>query len=571
MISSIINQLRIILSPRQKYVCCLLLLAILVAAVLELCGIGLVLPVIAILTNDQPAAQNKYFAALYEFLSPSSNDNFLIMLCVIIGVVYIIKNAILLAVNYFQLSLGFDIGTTLSKKLFAHYMRSTYAYHLRNNSSKLIYNIVNAKQLGDYFVHPLVIASAEIIIVTIVLLALLIISPLAMLGMSFCSGLVLLIVYPPLKKLNRKIGQQKFDTENAELAFIRSSLEGIKEYKVHNAEPRLISRYDKIARKLKTVLTNLNAIGQVPRFGIETLVICLGLSLPVAFIAFGISTTEIITTVSLLLFALIRIMPSISRIHYNLGILNGRLPSIKAILDEYFACQHEQEISSDKPLEFRNSIALNNISYTYPGSDAAVIENFNLQIPKNSTTAFIGTTGSGKTTIIDLITGLLTPTSGAVLVDDVDINDNLSQWRRHIGYVPQSIYLLDASVLENVALGLGSEEISREQVEHCLRQAQIYDFINSLPGGLDTIIGEKGTRLSGGQKQRLGIARALYRNPELLILDEATSALDDQTEKAFIDALDNLKGKLTIIIIAHRLSTTDNCDTIINISSPEHS
>jgi ABC-type bacteriocin/lantibiotic exporter with double-glycine peptidase domain len=236
------------------------------------------------------------------------------------------------------------------------------------------------------------------------------------------------------------------------------------------------------------------------------------------------------------------------------------------IFDDVVNFRREEKKSSSQKLLFNDSIMLHSVFFRYDEADEYIIKDFSLKIRKNSSVAFVGPTGCGKTTLVDIILGLLKPTEGKVLVDGTDIESNLTAWQKKIGYVPQFIFLLDDSVRSNVAFGIPENEIDDDRVVQCLKMAQIYGFVKELSGGINHIVGENGIQLSGGQRQRIGIARALYHNPEVLVLDEATSALDNETEKAFIDALNNLKGKLTIIMIAHRLTTVEKCDEVIDLT-----
>lgn len=335
---------------------------------------------------------------------------------------------------------------------------------------------------------------------------------------------------------------------------------------VSNCQENLHSNYNILQQEKAKVFSKQYTLGQVPRFFIETLVVIAGLGTLVVFIRHGMAHGSILLTLTLLAVSLIRMMPSMSRIQYNLTIVRHNLHAFNNIYEDLLSLSPlEIESSNNTPLIFNDKIELRNIDFAYEGAEENIFTDFSLTIPHASSVAFVGTTGCGKTTLVDIILGLLKPSKGKICVDGQDIEGNLPSWRRKIGYVPQFIFLIDASIVENVAWGIPEDEVNLEHVRECLAKAQILDFIESLPKKLETNIGENGVSLSGGQRQRIGIARALYRKPEVLVLDEATSALDNETENAFVKALESLKGKLTIIMIAHRLTTTQNCDNIIEL------
>jgi len=309
-------------------------------------------------------------------------------------------------------------------------------------------------------------------------------------------------------------------------------------------------------------------LGQLPRFSIEALVVTLGMGTLVMFIYSGMSMGSILLTLSLLAVSMIRLMPSMSRIQYNLALVRQTVFSFDEIFKDLTSIPQENKNPAASAVTLKDRIRLDEITFAYEtDSGKNIFENYSLEIPCRASVAIVGPTGCGKTTLVDIILGLLKPDSGAVLVDGRNIEENLASWQKSIGYVPQSIFLTDNSIRSNVAFAVEETRIDDERIRECLKIAQILDFIESLPEGINTKIGERGVRFSGGQRQRIGIARALYHNPEVLVLDEATAALDNETEKAFVDAIKTLHGKLTIIMIAHRLSSTKNCDTVIQIES----
>ena len=314
----------------------------------------------------------------------------------------------------------------------------------------------------------------------------------------------------------------------------------------------------------------MTTLGNLPRFMIEAFIVSLGMGVLLLLVAMGKPLGSIILTLSLFAVSAIRLMPSMTRIHYNLTRIKQYTHGFNMLFKDISNFETEHKKSSPENIPFNSLIEIKNVSFAYENSKKMIFKDFSLTVKKNASVALVGPTGCGKTTMVDLILGLLKPKSGTIEVDGEKINNFLRTWQKKIGYVPQFIYLLDDTVKANVAFGEPADKIDDDRVSECLRLAQILDFVENLPDGIDHQIGENGIQLSGGQRQRIGIARALYINPEVLILDEATSSLDNDTEKAFIDALNNLKGTLTIIMIAHRLSTVENCDKIVKLAKNQN-
>ena len=340
-------------------------------------------------------------------------------------------------------------------------------------------------------------------------------------------------------------------------------LRAIREVKVNGKMDFFINRTRESRKMVARYWTYLYAAGQIPRLWLESAAIFQVMLFFILMLCFNVPQGTILLTFSLLIAAMSRMLPACSRINYNITVIKQNSAATFSVLDDLDI--EPENPGNASPLEFEKEISIENVSFGYT-PDKTVIKNFSLTIPRLASVAFTGSTGCGKSTLIDLILGLLKPDAGIIKVDGRNIEENLASWREKIGYVPQFIYLRDTSIRENVAFGIPPEEIDDEKVISCLKMAQLESFVNSLPEKLESFVGDNGIQLSGGQRQRIGIARALYRNPEVLILDEATSALDNDTEKAFIDALKMLHGKITILMIAHRLTTVAHCDMNIHLA-----
>jgi len=562
---SILKNLWSILSPKEKLITLALLIMMVISSVLELLGIGLLMPVIALFTKPELIEQNKYLKLIHDFINPSSNSSFLITLCIILIVLYIGKNLFLIFQNYVQTHFILKKGAKLANKMFSNYIHAPYKYHLTHNSGYLMGNINLAYVFTGSVLVPFMILATDSIVVISIIIMLLFISPLITIGLSITILIMTLVIYYALKNTNYTLGKT-IQIEMLEMnKYALQGLKAIKESKIRNAEDFFSNEYAKHRNIYNHTEANVTFINNLPRFIIETMIVITGLGTLLILILTDVKMGSIILLLSLFAASAIRLMPSMSRIQYSLSRVKQSMHSFNTLYKDISGFEIEDKGCSNDKLSFNNAIEINNLSFAYENSTDKIFTDYSLKIKKNSSVAFIGPTGCGKTTLVDIILGLLKPQQGSIEIDGVNINECLHSWQTIIGYVPQFIFLLDDTVKANVAFGTPTDKVDDNRVIECLKMAQVYEFIAELSDDINHMIGENGIQLSGGQRQRIGIARALYHNPEVLILDEATSALDNETEKAFIDALDNLKGKLTIIMIAHRLTTVENCDEIIKL------
>ena len=537
-------------------------------ALLELAGIGTIIPVIALLSQPELIEQNRILNLLGRVLNPESNQEFILILCVILSVLFVVKNAYLILLTKIQSIFIFRKAEDMSSKLFENYMNAPYFFHLQRNSSDLMNNINLITQVAVGVLIPFMMLLSELVVISAIFVMLLAFEPLTTLILAAVVMAMGFVIYHPLKNYNFTLGRRNKFYNMEVIKHIMQGLEGIKEAKIRNSEKYFSDAHMRNQVELKQSLMLMYFTGQLPRFTIEAMVVVVGMGTLAAFILLGVSSGSIILKLSLFAVAILRLMPSFSRVQYYLATIRHSNCAFDDIYKDLTEIEQECKETDSPPLKLKNSIKLDNISFTYPNGKK-LFSNYQIEIPRLSSVAFVGATGCGKTTLVDIILGLLKPQSGKVRVDGRDIEENLASWQKSIGYVPQFIYLMDDTIKANVAFGISKNEIDDTRIMECLKTAQILSFVETLPEGINTLVGERGVRLSGGQRQRIGIARALYHNPQVLILDEATSALDDDTEKAFVDALAILHHKQTIIMIAHRLTTTQNCDQIVNIGKEE--
>ncbi len=558
----LLNEIRVMMTPRDKMLMLVLTGLMVAGALLEIVGITILMPVIAVLSKPELLEQNKYLHFLYRLLDPPDLGTFTLYLCCGISVFYLLKNSFLMVMTYWQSAFIYGKASSWGARLYVNYLETDYAFHLKHNSSELLNNINQLQIVSTGVLLPLMMLISEGIVIVAILLLLLCFAPGTTLTAFATVLLATLLLYYPFRKLYARLGVRLYQASHKKFQLLMQGVGGIKEVKVRNLEKRFSQLLQQAQSEACRAESLIYFTGQFPRLALEAVIVILAMGILAAFILANMASGTIVLTLALMAMAMFRLLPAVSRIQYNFVRIRQSLCSFDAIYHDLTQLVREDKKGNGPPIEFGGMLRLNNITFAYSPETPPIFRNFSAEIPVRSSTALTGTTGCGKTTLADLILGLLKPDAGSITVDGRDIRENLGSWQKLIGYVPQHIYLLDASIRENVALGVPPEEIDDDKVKRCLEMAQLADFAE----GAGTLIGERGARLSGGQRQRLGVARALYHDPEVLVLDEATSALDTETEQALIDALNLLHGRLTIIMIAHRLSTIEQCDVRINLS-----
>jgi ABC-type multidrug transport system fused ATPase/permease subunit len=467
------------------------------------------------------------------------------------------------ALTLFSLMQEYNIG----KRLVEGYLRQSYSWFLNRNSSELGKSILSeVKQVIDLALFPMI----NLITHTIVAIALLSVLVINNPQLALTVGVVLLVFYGTIlilmKNFLTRSGSQRLQANEARFEAVSEAFGAAKEVKLGGLEQVYIDRFSKPAKIYSRSQAWATILATLPRYIIEAIAFGGMIIFILILMSKGGSFLSIIPTIGLYAFAGYRLMPvlqqvysSITRLRFSKIALDTLYNDIKKI--KSFETNNIENSHSN--IELKKSICISRVSFNYPGTNKQSLDNINIFINAYSKIGIVGTTGSGKTTIVDIILGLLNSENGTLKVDDVVINSkNKRSWQRSLGYVPQQIYLSDASISSNIAFGIDPKKIDLHQIKNVAKTANLHNFIVKLPDGYNTIIGERGVRLSGGERQRIGIARALYHNPKLIIFDEATSALDNVTEKSVLDEINNLKNKVTIIMIAHRLATVKNCDLI---------
>lgn len=561
-------------NKREKPKVFLLLVMIFLGACLEIMGIGLVLPFISLISD--PSLMDRYsaFSQLKKLTGNLPYNNMLILLGLILLLFYIAKNLYMANLFLIQNRFIYKKMHALSLKLFGSYLNAPYVFHLRRNSSELQRNInISVLQVfNNLFIYSLYLISDALVLLAIFSL-LIFIDPLTTMIAGFVVILGSAIFFKVIRNKVHALGELDHHNVGQMIKWVNQGLASVKETKILGNEEFFLNEYSKHCGEYVRSRRFTATIQEIPRLFLETLAVVGMLTIILLFLVQGRDIQSVIPLIALFAAAAFRMIPSTNRIIRSMTVIRQYSPALEVVLRDLEIGESgpgEGSISPGRPEEtrqgegvsFRSEIVLDGIHYRYPGIQEDVLHDISLKIGRGQSVAFVGSSGSGKTTIVDIILGLLTPTGGQIFTDGYDIRGNLRGWQRLFGYIPQSIYLMDDTIRRNIAFGVQDSVVDEETVWKALCSAQLDEFIKNLPDGLDTIVGEAGVRLSGGQRQRIGIARALYHEPEVLILDEATSALDNETEHAVSDAISRLSGEKTIIIIAHRLSTVEHCEQL---------
>lgn len=557
----------LIVKQRQKAV--ILLGLMLVGMVLETLGIGMVAPALILMTQSDLLTKYPEVGVLFELLGNPSREYLITLGMLFLVSIYAIKAFFLAFLAWVQSKFIFGLQANLSQRLFTGYIFLPYTFHLQRNSAQLIRNVTSEVSLFSSVSQSLLVLISEIVVLIGISILLLVVEPLGASLVMVILGLSGWIFYQITRSYISRWGKIRQYHEGQRIQHLQQGLGGAKDVKLLGREEEFLTQYNHHTNISSHVGQRQYVIQQFPRLWLELLAI-IGLSvLVLVMVSQGDSLDNLIPTLGLFAAAAFRLMPSVNRILIALQSLRFAVPVINTLYQELQLFKEVLPIRTSKISPLKNSLALNEISFKYPEAEKYSLRGITINISKGASVGFIGGSGAGKSTLIDIILGLLTPDSGTVKIDSTDINVNLRDWQNQIGYVPQSIFLSDDSLRRNIAYGLPSNQIDEMAVWNAVRGAKLESFINDLPEGLETIVGERGVRLSGGERQRIGIARALYHDPEVLVLDEATSSLDTDTESGVMEAINALQGKKTVLIVAHRLSTLKNCSQIIELAGGE--
>ena len=564
-----LKQLWQILSPLDRRKLLFVLALVMIMALIEAAGVVSIMPFLAVLSNSRIIESSVVLKKLYEFFSSNNARQFTMYLGILSLVIVVVSTCFKILTQYALNRFSSLQRHYLSTRLLKIYLQQNYEFFIERNSSALIKNILSEV---DQLISTMIIPALTLISYGVVLLSmigiLLVYDPvMAISTASVLGGFYLTIYWLVHKKLD-EIGRSFTEANSERYQSCHEALGGIKDVIINDARQGYIEHFQQYSRIFARHIATRDTLGQIPLNIIETVGYGFLIILAIILVMSGKDVSHILPVLGLYGFAAYRMLPAAQNVYRAITQIKFS-NQVFAILKPEFALEHSEEIYStpSTTFKFNKEIRIENLSFAYPNRlDHPILHNFNLMISKNSSIGIVGKSGTGKSTLMDIMLGLLHPQSGRILVDGVELNpENWASWRRIVGYVPQHIYLADKTAAENIAFGMPINKIDMDAVKFAAKQAQIDTFITQLPHGYNTLVGERGVMLSGGQRQRIGIARALYKNPQILFMDEATSALDLETESAVNEAIQSLSGQKTMVIIAHRKSAVEKCGTILSL------
>jgi ABC-type multidrug transport system fused ATPase/permease subunit len=538
---------------------------VLIGMMLELLSLGLIIPFMGLLTQDDYAEK---FPSLYERLGEPTQQEILVTGVLFILAVYLVKAIFTYYSNWVQRAFLNRAKARLSNEIFQRYLCQPYSFHLDHNSSTLITNAENGRTIVSGGLEPLLVLLTDGLIATGMFVLLLLVEPIGTLCVLVLFAAASVLFQFSTRKRIHEWGIAKKIESRLVLKHLQQGLGGAKEVKIMGREQLFLEEHKKSVSASMEVDRRFMMLQVIPRLWLELLAIVGLVVLVLAMIGSGDSVSQILPVLGLFAATSFRIIPSINRILASIQTLGYSKPIIRSVFDDLQLLVPVTPKTGTE-IQFSTSVCFENVSFKYSNAVGNANENLSFCIGKGEAVGIIGHSGAGKSTLVDILLGLLQPTAGEVLVDGVDIQNNLRSWQDHSGDVPQTIYLVDDTLARNVAFGLPGEMVDHDAIARSIKAAQLDEFVSSLPEGLNTIVGERGVRLSGGQRQRIGIARALYNDPEILVLDEATSSLDTETEQGVMDAVKELLGTKTIVIIAHRTTTVSYCTKVYKMDKAQ--
>lgn len=554
-----------LLAPDQHRAAIVMLGLMLIGMVLETLGIGLVIPVLALMTQSGLAVRYPAVAPWLNGLGNPSHERLVIAGMLTLVGVFAVKALFLAFLAWRQMRFVFGVQADLSQRLFMGYLRQPYTFHLQRNSAQLIHNAIGEVSSVAYVILQVVTSVTEILVLLGISTLLLTVEPLGALLVVSTLGLVSWGFHRLTRDRVLRWGEARMSHDGLRIQHLQQGLGGAKDVKLLGREDDFLAQF-RLHNAGSAKFSGLQSTLQtLPRLWLELLAVAGLAALVLAMLWQNKPLEAVLPTLGLFAAAAFRLMPLATRVLNAIQNARYHLPVIDTLHSELCLLDGTQAPQHGQPLPFKNALTLDQVGFQYPTAEARALCDISLAIPRGASVGFIGGSGAGKSTLVDIILGLLTPVSGSVKVDGIDIQTSLRGWQDQIGYVPQSIFLTDDSLRRNVAFGLAADKIDETAVWHAIRAAQLEQFVNDLPQGLDTLVGERGIRLSGGQRQRIGIARALYHDPQVLVLDEATSSLDTTTERGIMEAVRALQGDKTIIMVAHRLSTVEHCHRLFRL------
>lgn len=575
----IYRKMMVLMNRKQKLKMIQILFMMVIGAILETASIGLVVPAIQVIMDPSCVGGDGALAQIYRWTGFENPNHFTALILVLIIAGFVLKNVFLYFQNVVQLRFVYTNQFETSQRMMINFMKRPYEYYL-NADTSIIQRMITSDVNNMYgLILACLQLMSEMIIFVLLAVTLTALAPQMILTVAALLIVTLMVIKWVLKPIMRQAGIENQDYYSGLYKWIEEAVMGIKEIKIANKENYFITEYGKCGEGYVNAVQRYNIFNATPRLLIETVCMAGLILYLIGMILSGQDVTSMVSQIGAFGVAAMRLLPSANRINNYQTQISYFEPFFMGVSDNLQEEIHDKNVEYDpevyrrkknvEKLPLTDRIVLDDIVYKYPNSDALIFNHAHMEIPAGTSVGIVGTSGAGKTTIVDIMLGLLQLQSGRILADGVEVREHYESWLKNIGYIPQTIFMIDSTIRKNVAFGYADEDIDDEKVWAALKKARLDEFVKGLPEGLDTGIGERGIRVSGGQRQRIGIARALYEDPEVLVLDEATSALDNDTEAAIMESINSLHGHKTLVIIAHRLQTIEKCDMVYRVENGE--
>ena len=569
----IIKKLRILLDKKQKRAMARLVVLMIIGAFLQTAGVGMLVQAVNVVIDPQVLEKSGLVRCFYDFLGCRDFRSFSITVMVLLVVTFAVKNFFLFVQQKLTFAFVYTNQFATSERMMRNYLRRGYEFYLNADTAVVQRNITSdVNNMYALILALLQLLSDGVMSLFVVGYCLMTNGVMTVL-LAVSLVLLMVLIKSILKPIMYKAGKDNQDYYSGLFKWISQTVQGIKEVKVTGKEQYFVDEYRRCGSGYVNAVQRYSLYNNVPKLLIETVCIAVMMGYMIALTLLGTATENMLEVLSTLAAAAFVLLPAVNRINNQINSIAYFEPFFMGVSDnlqdEISDTKVDMSFAADEEekLPLCRSIELKDIVYAYPNTDKLIFDHADLTIPIGASVGIVGTSGAGKSTIVDILLGLLEVKGGSIRADGVDVKDRYRNWLKNIGYIPQMIFMLDDTIRRNVAFGVHDEKIDENRVWEVLREARLDEFVKTLPEGLDTGIGERGIRLSGGQRQRIGIARALYYDPEVLILDEATSALDNDTEAAIMDSINRLHGRKTLVIIAHRLQTIEKCDLVYRVEN----
>ena len=567
----ILKKLRVLLDKKQKRTMFGLIILMVISAFLQTAGVGLLVQVMSIVIDPGAVMNSGLAKYVYDLLDMKSFESFSVLIMVLLIVTFIVKNLFLFVQQKLTLAFVYTNQFRTSERMMRNYLRRGYEFYLNADTAVVQRSITSDVNNMYALILSLLQLLSDIVVSVFIVAYCLSASGVMTILLAVVLLAVMFVIKKILQPIMYKAGKDNQDYYSGLFKWISQTVQGIKEVKIAGKEQYFVSEYRKCGKGYVGAVQRYSLYNQIPKLLIEPVCIIVMVGYMIFLVLSGESTENMIDVFGTLAAAALVLLPCVNRINNQINSISYFEPFFMGVSDNL-----QDEINGEKvdmsfatdeeeKLPVKDSIEMKDITYAYPNTERLIFDHADLTIPVGASVGIVGTSGAGKSTVVDILLGLLEVKTGTIYADGVDTKLHYRKWLKNIGYIPQMIFMLDDTIRKNVAFGVPEDKIDEKRLWDALKEAQLDEFVRTLPEGLETSIGERGIRLSGGQRQRIGIARALYNNPEVLILDEATSALDNDTEKAIMDSINRLHGKKTLIIIAHRLQTIEKCDMVYRV------